>query len=312
MKRSRFSDYVFLLRPSIMIALWTFYFAGVSMAFKMNGLNYFNNYYNAGMIIVTLLMYSLLMGSVYVINQIVDIDTDRLNKKLFILPDGIISKQNAMNYAIILAIISIGGILIMPHATLVMKWLFLVSFILGVMYSVKPFCLKRRPFVDLINNVIGYGMIAVIIGFESTGYSFKIEYVQKLLPYIFSMGAIFINTTLMDYEGDKAVNAKTTGVFLGYKKASLLSSILMVFAIISAISLGDKIMIICSIYSLPFFIYNLIKRSQKITDISVKLTAPFLTIILSICFPYFLILNIIVLVSMKIYYRKRFNIKYPI
>ncbi len=312
MKRSKFSDYIFLLRPSIMIALWTFYFAGVTLAFRINGLSYFNNNYNAGMIICTLLMYSLLMGSVYVINQIVDIDTDRLNKKLFILPDGIISKQNAMIYVIMLTVISLSGIMIMPQATFVMKGLFILSFILGVMYSVKPFCLKRRPFVDLIDNVIGYGMIAVIIGFESTGYSFKIEYVQKLLPYIFSMGAIFINTTLMDYEGDKAVNARTTGVFLGYKKASLLSSILMGFAIISAFNSGDKIMIICSIYSLPFFIYNAVKRSKKIIDMSVNLTAPILTVFLSICFPYFLVLNIIVLISMKIYYRKRFNIKYPI
>ncbi|MCK4524501.1 UbiA prenyltransferase family protein [candidate division WOR-3 bacterium] len=312
MKGSKFSDYIFLLRPSIMIALWTFYFAGVTLAFRINGLSYFNNNYNAGMIIVTLLMYSLLMGSVYVINQIVDIDTDRLNKKLFILPDGIISKQNAMIYVIMLSVISLSGIMIMPQATFVMKGLLILSFILGVMYSVKPFCLKRRPFVDLIDNVIGYGMIAVIIGFESTGYSFRIEYVQKLLPYIFSMGAIFINTTLMDYEGDKAVNARTTGVFLGYKKASLLSSILMVFAVISAFNSGDKIMIICSIYSLPFFIYNAVKRSKKIIDISVKLTAPMLTVFLSICFPYFFILNIIVLISMKIYYKKRFNIKYPI
>ncbi len=312
MKRSKFSDYIFLLRPSIMIALWTFYFAGVTLAFRINGLSYFNNNYNAGMIICTLLMYSLLMGSVHVINQIVDIDTDRLNKKLFILPNGIISKQNAMIYVIMLSVISLSGIMIMPQATFVMKGLFILSFILGVMYSVKPFCLKRRPFVDLIDNVIGYGMIAVIIGFESTGYSFEIEYVQKLLPYIFSMGAIFINTTLMDYEGDKAVNARTTGVFLGYNKASLLSSILMVFAIISAFNSGDKIMIICSVYSLPFFIYNAVKRSKKIIDMSVKLTAPILTVFLSICFPYFLILNIIVLISMKIYYKKRFNIKYPI
>lgn len=312
MKKSNFSDYMFLLRPSIMIALWTFYFAGVSLAFRINGLSYFNNNYNAGMIIVTLIMYSILMGSVYVINQIVDIDTDRLNGKLFILSDGIISKQNAMIYAIMLAIISIAGILIMSQATFVMKILFLLSFILGVMYSVKPFSLKRRPFVDLLDNVIGYGMIAVIIGFESTGCSFKMEYLQKLLPYIFSMGAIFINTTLMDFEGDKAVNAKTTGIFLGYKKASLLSSVLMFFAIISAFNSADKIMIFCSMYSLPFFIYNAVKRSKKTVDISVKLTAPILTIILSICFPYFLIMNIIVLISMKIYYRKRFNIRYPI
>ena len=312
MKHSNVFDYIFLLRPSIMIALWTFYFAGVFIAYRVNGDAIMFNMSNIPRILSLLLLYSFLMGAVYVINQIVDVDTDRINNKLHILPHGIISLANAKIYAAALTLISLIGIWAAAEFSITVKILFMMSFVLGYMYSVPPFKLKRRPFADLFDNVIGYGLIAVIIGFESTGNSFQLHYLKFTLPYLFSMGAVFINTTLMDYEGDKAVNALTTGVFLGFRNAAILSLILMMMSLASAVIIKDIPIIIAAGISLPLYLFALIKNNIKAVKISVQLSAPILSLILSIIFPYFLLMNILTLTAMRVYYKQRFNIRYTI
>ena len=41
------------------------------------------------------LIYTMIMGAVYIVNQITYIETDRINNKLFILPKGLVSVRAA-------------------------------------------------------------------------------------------------------------------------------------------------------------------------------------------------------------------------
>lgn len=312
MRKFHIEDYLMLLRPSIMIALWTFYFAGIYIAMRLNGQQILFNFTCMFRIIAIMMLYSLLMGSVYVINQIVDIDTDRANNKLHILPKGIISKRNAVIYAVILAAVSLTGVFLVQSLSLTVKLLFVFAFIMGYLYSVPPFMLKRRPFFDIADNILGYGLVTLIIGFEASGYVFSPMYIIFTLPYMLSMGAVFVNTTLMDYSGDKSVNARTTGVYLGFRLSAVLALLMMAGAAISAFILKDYILAAVSAVSLPLYLYALLKPGEKSAGISVKFSAPLLTFVMSVIFPYFLIINIMAVIGMRYYYKERFNIRYPI
>lgn len=311
MKKHTLFDYLFLLRPSIMVAVWTFFFAGVYLGYRMNGIDPLWSRYNLHHIAYTLFLYTLLMGGSYVLNQIADVDTDRLNNKLFILSGGHISIRNAYIYMYGLYFVSLTLLLLTSSYTLNMKILFFASAILGVLYSAKPFSLKRRPFWDLAANAFGYGYIAVIIGYESTGYRFFYTESLIMLPYFLAMSAVFINTTVIDYEGDVEVNARTTGVFLGKKKAALLSAILMAGAVVSSVLNGDYVALAASAPSVFLFALAAVRHSRKTALISVKYSSPIMTVVLGIIFPYFFLLSLMVLMAMKIYYKRRFGYDYP-
>jgi 4-hydroxybenzoate polyprenyltransferase len=308
-KRAMFIDYIFLLRPSIQAALWTFLFAGSYLFIgRTKAILPFSYEFTLNMEI-GLIAYTLIMGSVYVLNQISDIDTDTINKKLFLLSEGIISKKNAYIFSAFCVVAGFSIIIFSGRFSVNSLLLYIVSYIMGILYTVKPFEFKRRPFIDLILNGIGYGMIAPLIGFELAGGKVDARAVIQTIPYILSMSAIFINTTLMDYKGDKEVGAVTTGVFLGMKKSLFLSALLMLVSCLSGLLLKDYIIGICACYSFFFFIYALVNTNKRNLDWSVKFTSPVMTLLLGILFPGFLLLSFIVLSMIFIYYKYRFNLK---
>ncbi|MEO0298510.1 MAG: UbiA family prenyltransferase [candidate division WOR-3 bacterium] len=304
-KKTLFIDYIFLLRPTIQVALWTFYFIGVYLGYREEGnIKFFNFVFNFRTYYI-LLAYSLLMGGVYILNQITDIETDRMNKKLFILPERIISVKNA--YTTFIFVVLIGFFMIFFNFKIqkTILNLFIISFIMGYLYSAKPFYFKSRPFLDLFSNVFGYALIASMIGYLSVKNSFPQLII--FIPYMFSMAAIFINTTILDYEGDRKVGLKTTGILLGIKTSLFVSTFFMILALVSGIYNKDTLAIVTTSYSLIFFIISLFFRNEKYVKWSVMFTSPFVSFILGLIFPYFLLLCAFTLFLSLIYYKKRFN-----
>jgi len=114
--------------------------------------------------------YSLEMGVVYVINQIRDIESDRANRKLLILPDGLISVRGAWWWT---------GILFVASAALsvLAGWQFLViwaiSGIIGFLYSDLP-NLKGLPIPNITMNMLGYGTVAFAVKFAYRVASFTL------------------------------------------------------------------------------------------------------------------------------------------
>ena len=86
-----------------------------------------------------LLLVTFLVGAVYLLNQIYDVDSDRINRKLFFLAEGCISKKNAISQTVLLNLISI-----IPayFISLELGVLFTLGFLFGFFYSAPPFSLK--------------------------------------------------------------------------------------------------------------------------------------------------------------------------
>lgn len=242
-----------------------------------------------------------------------DIETDRLNQKLFLLSGGYVTVKAAYIEMAVLWILAV--ILSVKFGTLFVV-LILLSILLGVLYSLPPIKLKGKPFLDTLANGFGYGVINFAVGwllirdFECSAFS-------RFLPYFLSICAVFINTTIVDIEGDRRAQEKTTGVFLRPRLAHLLSTIIMAAALITAYIQRDYICLIPAAVSFPLFIYTAAyvwiqkEVNRAATIASFRLPGLLFTVITAVLFPAYFIILVIILIVMRVYYKQRFGITYP-
>jgi len=137
---------------------------------------------------ISFVAYSLLLGSIYIVNQIVDRESDRLNKKLFLIPLGIIPIKLALSVFGILVIVSFS--ITFTYGMIYLIFLFL-SLILGLLYSIAPFRFKGRPIIDILSNAIGYGILAFGVGcITSNNFSWRL--LLYAIPYFFATASFII------------------------------------------------------------------------------------------------------------------------
>jgi 4-hydroxybenzoate polyprenyltransferase len=191
-----------------------------------------------------------------------------------------------------------------------------ISILLGIFYSVPPVKLKGRPIADTLANSIGYGMINFCVGWLLIRH-FELSMFSRFIPYFLSISAVFINTTIVDMKGDRRAGEITTAVFLGARVSYMVSTILMLGAVIMAFILNDYICFIPAVISLPLFIYVTVysfkknKVHRKLTIASFRLAGLCFTLITAFLYPPYFLILIIVLVGMRIYYKMRFGVVYP-
>ena len=172
-----FFDYLIVLRPTLLFPVWTLVLLGhyhgaapTSHSLKIEFLAAeIPVYLNVdARVWVTLCLYSMLAGAVYIINQITDKETDSVNNKLYLVADGYVKLPVIKLEAALLFIASIVAAVVWFHHSWAYLALIAVSTALGVIYSVRPFRLKGKPILDLLSNAIGYGGIAFLLGWAAT------------------------------------------------------------------------------------------------------------------------------------------------
>jgi 4-hydroxybenzoate polyprenyltransferase len=260
-----------------------------------------------GSIGLVFFLISVSMGAVYVVNQIHDIESDRINKKLFFLADGLIPVKNAWLEAILLMATGITGAFICSFQ---LGILFLLGFVFGYLYSAPPFSLKNRHVWGLLSNALGHGSLTFLIGWGvSSGLSIKALFLS--LPYFLAVAAVYLNTSLPDIQGDMKVKKFTLGVKLGIPVATRLSVIFVFLALFLAWLVHDWIFGIAAVLSLPFFIYAALTKKTKKIILSNKMAVLFLTMAAAIFYPWYLVVLIVGFLGTRAYYRSRFNMTYP-
>ena len=126
-----FPDFIFLLRPMILIPVWTFYLLGAWHAGRLSGAPIPRVQFFVG-----LASFTALLGAVYIINQIADRETDRINGKLFLVSHGIVRLRSAWIEAAALVVSAFAlSLLLMPEAVTL---LLLAGLGLGIAYSGEP------------------------------------------------------------------------------------------------------------------------------------------------------------------------------
>lgn len=321
-----FLDYIIILRPLLLIPGWTMLLLGYYKGFngenisQMHQINlpFIGNMpvllHPGSEILITLFLYSLPMGAIYILNQLIDSHTDEVNGKLYLVAQEYVRKS--------VLIVQIGVLLSTSVIISLLKfsktytYLVILSIILGVLYSVPPVKLKGRPILDLLANASGFGVLAFAVGWVSRS-SLSMDLILKCIPYVICVSAAYINTTIPDIEGDVKSGDITTGIFLGIRNSCIISTLLVCIVPMLSWFLRDPISLVSSLFSLPFFVYmtvsNWNEQSPKISAITLatKVSLLALSLLIAVFIPFYFILLILTILLVKIYYQLRFGINYP-
>lgn len=317
MKRfARLFDYVFVLRPTLFFPVWTVFAAGY-LVNRDHTLQFFNNHVSQNGHLVNVLsplavaiLLTLLMGGVFVLNQLHDVDTDRKNNKLFLIAHGHISQLAARVESVLLIVIAIVAA---GMVQLKLGGLFFIIFLLtGLLYSCAPFRLKDRPWLGLAANALGAFLVFTVgLLVSATSANNIASWFVHATPYMAAVGAVYLYTTLLDVEGDLLTNKITFGVKYGVEVTVVAGAVLVMIAVALSWWLEDMLMFFPALLSAPFFIVAAVRK--KMDDIQRAIKLPILFLAIAVCveiIEYFFVLLFVYFFS-KWYYQKRFGIEYP-
>jgi 4-hydroxybenzoate polyprenyltransferase len=289
-----------LTRPILLVPVWAFLLLGY---YRAGG----DRFIIAPGCLLVLLSYTLLISALYIINQIIDIKSDAINKKHLLLAEGMMPPRSAMLFLIVLMLAAAGIAVRLPPLTRIFMAL---SLILGIFYSLPPFIFKARPVLDFTVNGIGFGFFNFAMGWLSLK-PFSSRMLIDALPYVLSVSAIFVNTTILDIEGDRKCNYLTTGVLLRERGAAILGFILILACVIVSFVLRDFVCLVPALIALPLFLAGAVKGSVKHVTLSIRIGGPLLILAVGLIFPYFLGVCLLVFIFLRVYYKKKFDIIYP-
>jgi len=250
---------------------------------------------------------SISIGAVYILNQIHDIESDRINKKLFFLAEGYIPVKGAWVETVVLISAGIVGAFIVSSQ---LGILFVVGFLFSYLYSAPPFSLKNRHVWGLLSNALGHGSLTFLIGW-CINLNLNLKAILFSTPYLLAVAAVYLSTTLPDIQGDRKSKKITLGVKLGIPRATKLSAIFVFSSLVLAWILRDWVFVIAGGVSFPFFVFAALTKKEKQIILSNKMAVLFLSIAAAIFYPWYFILLIAGFLFTRVYYKLRFKMVYP-
>lgn len=190
----------------------------------------------ARFLLASIVMGPLLWGATLLINDVHDLEGDRVNPRKARSPlvQGLIERGTAQAWAYALAAAALA-------ASAAVGWTFalLVAGCLALAwaYSVPPVRLKTVPGADVLVNAAGVGVLAGLAGWVLAAPlgEAPFEFVpQSLLVVV----AIYVPTTLVDYEADVAAGYRTIATQLGRRRAYLVGFLAWILANLGALLLS--------------------------------------------------------------------------
>ncbi|MDH4222279.1 MAG: UbiA family prenyltransferase [candidate division Zixibacteria bacterium] len=295
----KYLDYIFVLRPVLMVPVWTVLLLGHHQGSRYGYLD--------KSLFWLFLLFTLFIGGAYLQNQIYDLETDRKNKKLFFLAEGYIPLENARKFTLLLYLFSVIPAYFL---SLTIGLIFTLGFFFSFFYSTPPFSWKNKTYSGFLSNLISYGSLLFIAGFCARA-DFSLKVVLLSLPYALAVGAIYINTTLSDIEGDRLTGKITWGVKFGIFNSLLFSTFLVFISIITALIFLDIPFLISALLSFPFYIFALLTQEVERSVLATKVSILFLSLAAGYFYSWYFIILILGFIGTRLYYKQRFNLEYP-
>jgi 4-hydroxybenzoate polyprenyltransferase len=182
-------------------------------------------------------MAAVLNGASNALNQIYDVEIDRINKPKRPLPSGRISHREAwtftlLGYAIALAL----AWLVAPGGRRECFWIVVVATIITFLYSVPPFRTKRLGIWANVTIAIPRGLLLKVAGWSSVKTIIGLE--PWFIGTIFGLFLLGASTTkdFADIEGDRRGGCRTLPIIYGVRRAAWMisPSFVIPFLMISA------------------------------------------------------------------------------
>ncbi|HET6348605.1 MAG TPA: UbiA family prenyltransferase, partial [Candidatus Krumholzibacteria bacterium] len=204
---------MFVLRPLILIPAWAFYSLGA------HGHRIPRAFEHSAVIQSAFWCLSGVLASAYVLNQIFDIESDRLNGKGLFLTRHVFRARSMLLIAIVCFA---GASLLYSNTHHIQRIPLTAALLLALVYSLPPLRLCARPWFDLASNAIGYGGLAYVIGAGALSND-VMPVVLAAVPWVLLVAGTFLHTTILDVDGDAAAGKHTTTVLIGERRSALLS-----------------------------------------------------------------------------------------
>jgi 4-hydroxybenzoate polyprenyltransferase len=298
-------DLFFLIRPALLCASCVFFFAGAVSAARPG-----SGAYPFGFMLRTvpnLILFVLVTSWAFVVNQITDVKSDRVNRKTYILPSGKVTIPESL---VVLVLTGVLAVIFSLHRDVTLRYLVWAGLALGLAYSLRPVRLKGRPVGDLLANVVAFGVIGFAMGwlvFADIG----IDLLFRSLPYSLAMAAIFLNTCIPDEEGDRVAGDRTSCVVFGRVVASRAALVLLVLSAVCAFVVGETLCGLAVLGSMAAFVAVAAEPVHENSVVASQFSTRLLFVLVSVKAPLLGLLGVASYVAAKVYYAKRFGLDYP-
>jgi 4-hydroxybenzoate polyprenyltransferase len=297
----RICDYIFVLRPLILIPAWSFFLIGAQQGpgpngFALGSVRFFE--------FVSLTSISIVA---YLINQIFDRESDEKNNKCFYLWQGIFTVRTLVLLAIVFFFLASWAFRRVGEGGQI---ILLALLVLSLLYSLPPVRLCARPFADLIANAVGYGGLAFLLGYGPYPGVWPHAFVHAT-PYVLLVAATFVHTAILDREGDEATGKISTAVVLGESASRKLALALHALAVVTALADRSAPALIVALVSFPLAGYAFLARTPTAGSFYVQGITLVVAVAAMIMWPAFAILVVPLVVLSWFYHRRRFGLNYP-
>lgn len=293
-------DPVFVLRPTLFFPCWTLFLAGVRASYSGADISWWR-------IVSAMAVMGAAMGVIYLINQLRDVGTDRINQKLPYFAKEMFSIRFAWWEAYLLILLSILG-------AAAISWVYLAIvvgalLITGGMYNYPPFCWKDTPFGGIAAS-FGGGGLAFLAGAEAAG-GLSWVVVLAAVPYLLAFTATSLWTAIPDISGDSAVGKITFPVRYGMTSSLWLGGVGVAVAVILGFLLKDWVIGWAALISLILFIRALLIKQLESVMLAIKGSIFILSLLVGWYFPWYLVLMGFYYLLARWYHRGRFGLVYP-
>lgn len=226
---------------------------------------------NLGIVFLASLLIAFTQGVGQIINQVTDLEIDRINKPYRPLPKGVVSKSDAKIFvAGLMGLVIAGGFVI----NALFGGMLLVLLFFSAFYSLEPIRAKRRGWGSPLWQATSRGLLSlpVIWAVFANPFSTPVPWIVSSLLFIFLVGAANIKD-IPDKAGDMKAGLVTPAIKHGRKLGYYISPFLLApFVMLpSYVGLGflpmRSLWLMCLLVLSAVLSYNLIKQKSPTLSI---------------------------------------------
>ena len=186
---------------------------------------------------IGLVMAAVLNAASNALNQIYDLDIDRINKPRRPLPSGRLSLADAWSFTIATyAAALVLAWLVAPGGRHECFWIVVTATMITILYSVPPFRTKRLGIWANLTIAIPRGVLLKVAGWSAVKTIYGVE--PWFIGAIFGLFLLGASTTkdFADMDGDERGGCRTLPIIYGVKRAAWMisPSFVVPFLMISA------------------------------------------------------------------------------
>ncbi len=299
----RVADWFFAARPLLHIPGWSIFLVALHYHHQL-ALQHFD--WRDGAMIFAL---SLLAAGGFYLNQVTDLESDRINRKCFFLPFGIFQRVHFGAAFVVCSVVAIGLTAITSAVGLLIA---IQLFVLMYLYSAYPFRWKDRMLGGLFVNAYGNGFLvamavmpelridnAGLLGWDNPFY------------FLFAVGGTYVLTTIPDREGDRLTGKGTLSVRLGQNTSLLAAAALFLFAARVAYTDGRMPLTAIAFIAAALSLVALVVSRRAWLMLAIKAPILALALLAGWFYPEYLGFLVVLVFAARLYYRKRFGMSYP-